>query len=278
MGRARARGRRCLGPAGRRGPRVARHRHHQPRDLRHAPRACRSPGRWSPSAARAPRSTSSSRPATWSDRSRRSGRRTSSTGAPRPTAASSRTCRTPSAAPRSRSGSGGSRRSPTCSTAGARPSRASASTWSPSRRPARARHCCGSASPACSASTRPSSPPPSESNASLGVPESAMIRRLNMRLNDSLPNHHYRPFVREMVVHRNLSRRPGSQRLSLARGRLPLGQRPRPVVGQRARAARVRRRRHLDDLVPGDPAAVRRPRPRSTRTRWPRPPSTRWRS
>jgi hypothetical protein len=57
--------------------------------------------------------------------------------------------------------------------------------------------------------------PSTKANASLGVPESAMIRRLNLRVNDTLPNHHYRAFVRELVVHRNLSTRPGSPRLSL---------------------------------------------------------------
>ncbi len=57
--------------------------------------------------------------------------------------------------------------------------------------------------------------PTSRANASLGVPESAMIRRLNERLNDVLPNHHYRRFVREILVHNHLSGRPGSPRLSL---------------------------------------------------------------
>jgi hypothetical protein len=42
-----------------------------------------------------------------------------------------------------------------------------------------------------------------------------MLRRLNTRLNDVLPNHHYRTFVREMLVHRHLSGRPGSPRLAL---------------------------------------------------------------
>ena len=126
---------------------------------------------------------------------------------------------------------------------------------------ARARPCCGSGSPDCSASTRPSSPRRSKSNTSLGVPESAMIRRLNLRLNDALPNHHYRAFVREMVVHRNLSRRSGSPAPLAARRRLPLGQRPRSLVGQRARAAGVRRGRLPRRPGPGRPAAVRRPRP-----------------
>jgi hypothetical protein len=57
--------------------------------------------------------------------------------------------------------------------------------------------------------------PTSRANASLGVPESAMIRRLNQRLNDVLPNHHYRRFVREILVHKHLSGRKGSPRLSL---------------------------------------------------------------
>lgn len=52
-------------------------------------------------------------------------------------------------------------------------------------------------------------------NASLGVPEAALIRRLNKRLNLVLPNHHYRAFVRELLVHRNLSRDSESPRLSV---------------------------------------------------------------
>ena len=52
-------------------------------------------------------------------------------------------------------------------------------------------------------------------NASLGVPEAALVRRVNARLSGKLPNHHYRTFVRELVVHRNLSRDKASARLSL---------------------------------------------------------------
>jgi len=93
--------------------------------------------------------------------------------------------------------------------------------------------------------------PTDRANPSLGVPESAVIRRLNERLNDVLPNHHYRRFVRELLVHRNLSRRPGSARLSLPedahRWASDLGRswvselalRGYDVVGE------------LDDLVPG---------------------------
>ena len=95
--------------------------------------------------------------------------------------------------------------------------------------------------------------PEGKANASLGVPESTMVRRLNMRLNDTLPNHHYRTFVRELLVHRNLSGRPGSPRLSLpedtyrwasdlARSWVSeLALRGYDVVGT------------LDDLVPDDP-------------------------
>jgi hypothetical protein len=95
--------------------------------------------------------------------------------------------------------------------------------------------------------------PTDRTNASLGVPESAMIRRLNLRLNDVLPNHHYRSLVREMLVHRNLSAHAGSPRLALppdahewasALGRSwvsELALRGYDVIGD------------LDDLVPGDP-------------------------
>ncbi|MET0839115.1 MAG: hypothetical protein ABWY19_10065 [Marmoricola sp.] len=95
--------------------------------------------------------------------------------------------------------------------------------------------------------------PAGKANASLGVPESAMVRRLNRRLNDALPNHHYRSFVRELLVHRNLSGRQGTARLSLPeetyRWASDLGRswvselalRGYDVVGT------------LDDLVPDDP-------------------------
>jgi hypothetical protein len=95
--------------------------------------------------------------------------------------------------------------------------------------------------------------PTARANASLGVPESAMVRRLNLRVNDVLPNHHYRRFVREILVHNNLSGRPGSPRLSLPEeayawandlGRSwvsELALRGYDVVGD------------LDDLVPGPP-------------------------
>ncbi|MGN6781276.1 MAG: hypothetical protein ACTHJH_07235 [Marmoricola sp.] len=52
-------------------------------------------------------------------------------------------------------------------------------------------------------------------NASLGVAESALLRALNERLDGVLPNRHYRQFVREELVHRNLATRRESARLTL---------------------------------------------------------------
>jgi hypothetical protein len=54
------------------------------------------------------------------------------------------------------------------------------------------------------------------SNPSLGVPETALVRRINRQVNDGvLANEDYRQFVRELLVHRTLSRRTGSARLAL---------------------------------------------------------------
>jgi len=52
-------------------------------------------------------------------------------------------------------------------------------------------------------------------NPSLGVAETAMLRRLNQRLNGRLANEHYREFVRELLAHRTLSRRPNKVPLRL---------------------------------------------------------------
>lgn len=52
-------------------------------------------------------------------------------------------------------------------------------------------------------------------NPSLGVPETALVRRLNVLLKPVLPNHHYRHLIREVLVHQNLSKRRGSARLAL---------------------------------------------------------------
>ncbi len=52
-------------------------------------------------------------------------------------------------------------------------------------------------------------------NPSLGVPETALIRRINQRANDVLAPPDYRPLVRELLAHRTLSQRRGSPRLGL---------------------------------------------------------------
>ncbi|MGA9746356.1 MAG: hypothetical protein WBQ50_02760 [Nocardioides sp.] len=53
-------------------------------------------------------------------------------------------------------------------------------------------------------------------NPSLGVPETALIRRINSRVNNGvLANEDYRQFVRELLAHQRLSARAGSPRLTL---------------------------------------------------------------
>jgi hypothetical protein len=53
------------------------------------------------------------------------------------------------------------------------------------------------------------------SNPSLGVPETALLRRINKAANDVVEPAHYRPLVRELLAHQTLSRRTGSPRLAL---------------------------------------------------------------
>ena len=52
-------------------------------------------------------------------------------------------------------------------------------------------------------------------NPSLGVPEIALIRRINRRANSELPPTDYRPLVRELLAHQTLSQRTSSPRLAL---------------------------------------------------------------
>ncbi len=53
-------------------------------------------------------------------------------------------------------------------------------------------------------------------NPSLGVPETALLRRINQRVNDGvLANEDYRQLVRELLAHRTLSARRDSERLGL---------------------------------------------------------------
>jgi hypothetical protein len=52
-------------------------------------------------------------------------------------------------------------------------------------------------------------------NPSLGVPETALIRRINRRANQEIAPLDYRPLVRELLAHQTLSQRTGSPRLAL---------------------------------------------------------------
>jgi len=52
-------------------------------------------------------------------------------------------------------------------------------------------------------------------NPSLGVPETALIRRINRAANRELPPADYRPLVRELLAHQTLSQRRQSPRLGL---------------------------------------------------------------
>ena len=53
------------------------------------------------------------------------------------------------------------------------------------------------------------------SNPSLGVPETALLRRINATVAGDLPPADYRPLVRELLAHQTLSQRTGSPRLAL---------------------------------------------------------------
>ena len=99
---------------------------------------------------------------------------------------------------------------------GTLPPRAGAPGHGPQARGRRAT-CSGSGSPACSASTGVDLELETDrANPSLGVPETALVRRINKRVNDGvLAGEDYRQFVRELLAHRTLSRRTGSPRLGL---------------------------------------------------------------
>jgi hypothetical protein len=58
-------------------------------------------------------------------------------------------------------------------------------------------------------------------NPSLGVPETALIRRINRSANRLLPPADYRPLVRELLAHQTLSRRVLSPRLALPPEHVP---------------------------------------------------------
>ena len=52
-------------------------------------------------------------------------------------------------------------------------------------------------------------------NPSLGVPETALVRRINIKANRAIEPPSYRPLVRELLAHQTLSRRADSPRLTL---------------------------------------------------------------
>ncbi len=52
-------------------------------------------------------------------------------------------------------------------------------------------------------------------NPSLGVPETALLRRINATINKRVRPAHYRPLVRELVAHQTLSQRRESPRLAV---------------------------------------------------------------
>ena len=52
-------------------------------------------------------------------------------------------------------------------------------------------------------------------NASMGVPETALMRQINASVTDVVPPPAYRPLVRELLAHQTLSERTGSARLAL---------------------------------------------------------------
>ena len=90
-------------------------------------------------------------------------------------------------------------------------------------------------------------------NPSLGVPETALVRRINKAVNPVLDPPDYRPLVRELLAHQTLSRRTRTPRLALP-----------PDLHEWARdlgerwSAEVRRRGYdvvgdLADLEPGPP-------------------------
>jgi hypothetical protein len=59
-------------------------------------------------------------------------------------------------------------------------------------------------------------PDTTRANPSLGVPETALLRRINQRVNQGvLVGDDYREYVRELLAHRTLSRRAGSPRLGV---------------------------------------------------------------
>jgi hypothetical protein len=96
-------------------------------------------------------------------------------------------------------------------------------------------------------------------NPSLGVPETALLRRLNRRATDLVPPDAYRPLVRELLAHQTLSRRRGSPRLTL-----PPEEHAWVAATTESWIATIRERGYdvvgdLDDLVGAPPTAYADP-------------------
>ena len=113
--------------------------------------------------------------------------------------------------------------------------------------PGERRRCSGSGSARRSGSTASTSTSRRERvNPSLGVPEIALIRRINRRANKDLHPPDYRPLVRELLAHQTLSQRTRSPRLALPPDVHPWVQELSRVLGRGDPAARVRRRRRAE--------------------------------
>ena len=92
-------------------------------------------------------------------------------------------------------------------------------------------------------------------NPSLGVPEIALIRRINRRANKDLHPPDYRPLVRELLAHQTLSQRASSPRLAL-----PPDVHPWVQELSESWVAEIRRRGYdvvgeLSDLIGAPPAS-----------------------
>lgn len=93
-------------------------------------------------------------------------------------------------------------------------------------------------------------------NPSLGVPETALIRRVNIAANPSLKGADYRPLVRELLAHQTLSQRTTSPRLSVPPDAFDWA-----AELSESWVAELRRREYdvvgdLDDLLPTPPRAT----------------------
>ncbi len=91
-------------------------------------------------------------------------------------------------------------------------------------------------------------------NPSLGVPETALIRRVNRAANAVVPPADYRPLVRELLAHQTLAQRSGSPRLAL-----PPDVHDSVAELSQAWVGEIRERGYhvvgdLDDLLAGPPA------------------------